>query len=350
MLPAGDPIENHDPETRKPVIRDSISSADEQENISPEIMHENAARESFSGHCTICGEKGFFWDDSNICLPFSDSEWRCKGCFAANPIAALFCRTCGRAGTFPLRDDVQKYYSETGIQCLHSRTPAASAQNDVEEFQNVTVAAWFYIIMLLTVVTGLFLRVHHLSRNPVKLDFIVTAALYSVVFLGAVWHHRLIRSLLGPPRNGWLISLLTVLIAPPLTVFLAESQIYVFPYLQKHWATYSDDFIKAGYGWGTIVFMIAVCPALFEEIAFRGIILHRLLKVMPAGAAVVVTAMMFAILHINVLGFWFYLVPMALIAGWLTCRARSILPAILLHFLHNSIVLYTEWSKISGSS
>jgi uncharacterized protein len=107
----------------------------------------------------------------------------------------------------------------------------------------------------------------------------------------------------------------------------------------------SEAFLNAGWGWTGAWIAVALCPAVFEEVAFRGIIQQRLLAFMSPWNAIIVAASMFAILHLNIIGFAMYLIPMALMAGWITWRTSSLWPAIAIHFVHNGTVLVLEAIK-----
>ena len=90
----------------------------------------------------------------------------------------------------------------------------------------------------------------------------------------------------------------------------------------------------------------SMLPAVFEEIAFRGLILRKLLLVMSPPQSLLVTALLFAIIHFNVVGMVIFLVPLAYMAGWATEKTGSLLPAMAIHFLHNAGVLVLEYYNL----
>ncbi|MFP4053610.1 MAG: CPBP family intramembrane glutamic endopeptidase [Phycisphaerae bacterium] len=106
--------------------------------------------------------------------------------------------------------------------------------------------------------------------------------------------------------------------------------------------TYSGDLLEAGYGWGMVLLLIAVGPAISEEIAFRGIIQPSLGHILKPGEALLVTALLFAILHLQWLGL-LHLSIMGLVLGWVRIKSGSLYPCMLLHFVHNSLVVLQEW-------
>lgn len=96
----------------------------------------------------------------------------------------------------------------------------------------------------------------------------------------------------------------------------------------------TDTFFEAGYGWGAVVLTVCVQPAVVEELAFRGVILGALLHLMKPREAVLVSAIMFAGLHLNPVALP-HLILMGTVLGLLQARTRSIYPGMVLHFSHN---------------
>jgi len=83
--------------------------------------------------------------------------------------------------------------------------------------------------------------------------------------------------------------------------------------------------------------LVAVVAApLFEEFIFRGIILDGYLKNYKPMPAIVVSALLFGIIHGNLVqGIGAFV--LGLVFGWLYWGTRSIVPAIFLHFVNNGI-------------
>lgn len=86
------------------------------------------------------------------------------------------------------------------------------------------------------------------------------------------------------------------------------------------------------------LFVIALCPALFEELAFRGAIQGRLLALLGPHQGLLATGTAFGLchgvtaalpFHIG-LGIWF---------GWLRERSNSLLPGMLAHALYNGTIV-----------
>ncbi len=89
--------------------------------------------------------------------------------------------------------------------------------------------------------------------------------------------------------------------------------------------------------WPTLL-TLAFIPSVAEEIAFRGLILTGLQRWFRPRNAVFLSAFLFALFSLNV----FLFIPafiLGTVLGLLTLRSRSILPAILLHFSYNALLL-----------
>lgn len=291
-------------------------------------------------HCFCCGHLTDAQPPDDISAELTGlPQWRCYSCFTVIAGWRLHCHSCGDSRGNPQASRYRDLYLSADLACAcQVITPPGSGDR-----RNVSYLVVAFILLLVCIVTGdLMLSEEHAARD----DMIGSGIMYLVIlgYVAANWN--LITSLFRFTRQALPMMLVAVL-AAPLTVGLAFLQPVVFPALQDYWTTYSGSYLDEGYGWGTIVLSIAVGPAIFEELFFRGVMLHRLTKMMAPWEAIIVTAMAFAILHMSSIGFVFYLVPMAVIAGWMTLRSGSLWPAIFYHFLHNGTVVYLEYMGVS---
>lgn len=90
-------------------------------------------------------------------------------------------------------------------------------------------------------------------------------------------------------------------------------------------------------------FTIAVTPAIFEEIAFRGFILGVLRKI-DDRFAIVVSAFLFGIAHGNLEQAPFAFI-LGLFLGVLVIKTNSLLPGMMIHFVNNLIAVSIMISK-----
>ena len=104
-----------------------------------------------------------------------------------------------------------------------------------------------------------------------------------------------------------------------------------------------------GFGFVGVLIVVAVLPALFEEIIFRGLLLKGMRAFGTAGA-VLLSGALFALYHQNPAQTVYQFCCGAAFA-LVAVRAGSILPTVLSHFLNNALILtltkfgVTEFSK-----
>lgn len=110
-------------------------------------------------------------------------------------------------------------------------------------------------------------------------------------------------------------------------------------------------FVELKQPYQIIIYFIsyAIIPALVEELLFRGTVC-RSLTVYGKGTAIVISAVLFALMHTNIEQMLYTFVA-GLFFGWLYVETKSILAPVLLHFVNNSIsvvgeILYQNCSPI----
>ncbi len=101
-----------------------------------------------------------------------------------------------------------------------------------------------------------------------------------------------------------------------------------------------NEFFTSAYG-GLI--FICIMPAIVEEVAFRGIIQHRLEMVVNPWIAIGAASILFSSAHLSLLSAP-YLALMGMLLGWMKWKTGSLYPPMIAHFLHNYIVI-TYFSK-----
>ena len=89
-----------------------------------------------------------------------------------------------------------------------------------------------------------------------------------------------------------------------------------------------------------MILALIIVPAICEELFFRGVVLS---EYRPYGAAnaIIVSALCFSMLHFSVENFFIYLFA-GLLLGFVTVVSQSIIPAVALHLLSNTLSIYTS--------
>lgn len=88
------------------------------------------------------------------------------------------------------------------------------------------------------------------------------------------------------------------------------------------------------YGTYLMFLSIALYPALFEELAYRGYLMEKLLKVVDEKEAIYISSILFFIIHFSLISV-FWLLPFALFLGWLRIKTKTIWYGVFIHFFFN---------------
>jgi membrane protease YdiL (CAAX protease family) len=127
-----------------------------------------------------------------------------------------------------------------------------------------------------------------------------------------------------------------VMIIPALLIadtWLQELLVWLFPLSRWEEATFME---MASGSFAMVVYVCILAPVL-EEMLFRGIILRSFLQQYSKWAAIVGSATLFGVAHMNLYQYVTALI-IGLVLGWLYERTRSLLPCIALHAAYNTSV------------
>lgn len=98
-----------------------------------------------------------------------------------------------------------------------------------------------------------------------------------------------------------------------------------------------------------VVLALAVLPAICEELIFRGILARSLALRFAPILAVLISSLVFAAYHLSLI----QLIPtftLGLLAGVLTVRAHSVVPAMTMHMFNNAMAILVSRDVVSGAS
>lgn len=107
--------------------------------------------------------------------------------------------------------------------------------------------------------------------------------------------------------------------------------------------------VAQSYPFPLVLLVVALLPSICEELTFRGIILSGMLRGSRPWTAAILTAAMFAVFHVSLHRFLpVFLIGLA--AAFLVIQSCSLVPAMLLHFLHNgwiaAVGCYPKWDVL----
>lgn len=115
----------------------------------------------------------------------------------------------------------------------------------------------------------------------------------------------------------------------------------VFPVSDKVMEDFASALLPANMGMAQIIFFMAILPGIFEEITFRGLLLHSLSRRLHPALLVIVVGIVFGFFHMA----FFRLAPTAFLGIVLACvtlLTGSIFPAMLWHMLNNAAALLSD--------
>ncbi|HSW27963.1 MAG TPA: ABC transporter permease subunit [Longimicrobiales bacterium] len=150
---------------------------------------------------------------------------------------------------------------------------------------------------------------------------------------------REVFALRSPPAAAWPAVLLGAPSALVLGIGLAELlNRYVFPVPREVLESFGQALVGPDLPVWQILFFLAVMPGIFEELAFRGVLLHGVSRRFRPLATALVVGAVFGMFHVSL----FRLVPTAWLGGVMAgvvLLTGSIYPAMLWHFLNNALAI-----------
>lgn len=254
--------------------------------------------------------------------------------------APRFCPVCGG----PLTPD-------TPCPRCASKRPAVQAADEERLAARPVVASLglYAAILFIHIVAGIVLFTADLTAaRSLELQWAVQLLDTSVVAGWCVVRRRDLGPMLTRGcRPAWFIAaFLTSFVTWGIATILMEGVRHFFPTAD---GSLTAEHFEAGYGWTSIVLSICVQPGIVEELAFRGVVLGALLRILRPHEAIAVSAALFAILHLTPVAFP-HLLLMGAVLGWFCLRSGSIYPGMLLHFCHNLWCCIAEQLDLFGSS
>lgn len=247
------------------------------------------------------------------------------------PVAPLrFCGSCGAA------------WQETWTQCPHClqrRNKPQPDQSYKRDLRAVKSAVGLYFTLLGVSVVAIITSIGSGGALSAGADIGFSIAFSVITLIWCIPRWRQIWPLLSQPFSlYWLPAGAATAVV---TFILATSAIWALRLLGGHEIKYCDTFVNEGYGYGWAILMICVQPGVFEELGFRGVIQSSFLDILRPIEALVVTACMFAILHLSIHSLP-HLLILGLALGWLRMKTGSLYPGMVLHFSHNFLVILAE--------
>ncbi len=199
------------------------------------------------------------------------------------------------------------------------------------------VARWFAVLWALLLVWQLNIGGGIDSRLLIVINMSIFGAAAWLMIARYRLPLRETLSLRAPPPAAWL----GVLIAAPAGLVLADGVVRLASLampIPEEWIEAMAEAFGADIPvWQMLVFF-AILPGIFEEIAFRGVLLHGLKSRLKPVQLVLVAGIAFGFFHVDL-----FRIPGTSLLGVLlviaVLRSGSIYPAMAWHALHNALAL-----------
>ena len=109
---------------------------------------------------------------------------------------------------------------------------------------------------------------------------------------------------------------------------------------------YYNAFEHLKYAKLVTILVIAVQPAIFEELAFRGVIQGGLSRIIEPQQTIYLTAFLFAIIHMSFISL-FWLIPFAVLLSYLRNKESTLWYGVVMHFFFNATACFLEFFKLN---
>lgn len=173
---------------------------------------------------------------------------------------------------------------------------------------------------------------------------VLLPAIVTLALLARDWRSSLL--LKEPPRlRDVLLALGAAICLIPVGQSLGIAIQQMYPFSEAVLAeleVFTQMIHDAPIGW--VLFLLALLPAVCEEITFRGVVLSGLRKSLGSAGGILVTAALFAATH-TVLQQSLGAFPLGVALGVIAVRSRSLIPCVLFHAVYNGINLISDRNR-----
>ncbi|MDR1860881.1 MAG: CPBP family intramembrane metalloprotease [Bacteroidales bacterium] len=176
--------------------------------------------------------------------------------------------------------------------------------------------------------------------NPAKRNIVNPAITVFILWLGYRKAQVPILELFPFRRFNPLFIMALLLIMPPLQLVIDDVNILINNILPvPYW--FMEMFSRVfenSFGISGVILKVVIIAPITEELLFRGIIMHGFMRNYSGVQAVLVSALFFALFHLNP---WQFpaTFTLGLLLGWLMLQTRNILLCIVGHALNNGLAL-----------
>lgn len=241
-------------------------------------------------------------------MEVTDTETRqCSNCQNEIALESNFCRSCGHAQN---HEEVK----------LH-----------VDKRKNLHQVAIFFAIELVFCISSHLINEGGLGM---ALFFDGLLALSSILFFAyeSNWNEN--KFLLRWPHFSFLklIGLIGATIIASLIVNITIGYLNNFLFHKDY--TFYFTYAAHEYGNYIMIASVALFPALFEELAYRGFLMQKLLNIVGPREAIYITSFLFFLMHFSMISF-FWMLPFAFLLAYVRIKTNTLWYGVVMHFFFN---------------
>lgn len=217
------------------------------------------------------------------------------------------------------------------------------AAADAVKWYQLQHAALFFLMELLCCVFALIVQNWTLT---IMAAVTVIMAASSVLFFRSDWQQN--KYLLRWPSFSWGKLLTYIILAIGSSMLVGISSDYLNRHLFSAITDYSTIYTPYTYGNYIMILLMAVCPAVFEELAYRGYLIQKLSAVVDQKEAMYISSILFFLIHFSIASFY-WMLPFAFVLGYIRIKENTLWYGILIHFSFNLTVCVSEIWNIDFS-
>ncbi|WP_108803448.1 CPBP family intramembrane glutamic endopeptidase [Aquimarina sp. Aq107] len=238
----------------------------------------------------------------------------------------MICKTCNTS-----LDNARNFCPNCGVSIKKI------AQNEKSQHLNLVIA--FYIVMLLFLVINYFVY----QDDSSLVQEIAIESIFALLMIGfTFFDFKNIIKLYRFPKIQPLAFLgyLLVPIASGFVVYYAVEFINV--QLSDESYNYYLGCIDYPNPMFWAILFVAIFPPVFEELGFRGFLYNQLNQITSTKVTIILTSFIFALIHFSIISLlWIF--PFGLLLGYLRYKYNTLWIGMIIHFIHNFIVLYLDY-------
>jgi len=248
-------------------------------------------------------------------VPPSENGTTCKSCNEALSINARFCNKCGTRAEHTQKSAEFNYSKRLSLvfgfyfTLLLLVSVIRLTDWGAELFSQLAADITYAVITIGFVIQN-FSEIKNLIRLPtINWKILVTVVCSAIVF-------------------GWIVSIVSN--------FLNQSL------FDQIGSKYYYSYIDSDYPLLWTVISVAVFPAIFEELGFRGVLFNHIIKISNANAAIIISSLLFTVMHLSFISL-LWILPIGLAFAYLRNKYNTLFYGIVGHFTYNAFIVIYEF-------